>query len=124
MSAIAAIEDEAHCGSGRNVRNSSYRGQSTSRVREKCPVYDIDEIFSDPQIINRELFTEMNHPVAGIIKQFGFPIKFSQTPGKIYSHSPLLGEHTEEVLEELGFSTEKIDDFRNKGVIGNKAIQA
>ena len=46
------------------------------------PVYDVDEIFSDPQIMDRELFTNMNHPVAGSIKQIGFPIKFSETPGR------------------------------------------
>ena len=88
------------------------------------PVYDIDEIFSDPQIIERELFTEMNHPVAGVIKQFGFPIKFSHTPGKIHSHSPLLGEHTETILLDLGFSNEKISDYRNNGIIGKKAVRA
>lgn len=85
------------------------------------PVYDIDEIFSDPQIIDRELFTEMNHPVAGVIKQFGFPIKFSHTPGKIHAHSPLLGEHTEELLAQLGYTNEKINQFRSIGVIGKKA---
>ncbi len=79
------------------------------------PVYDIDEIFSDPQIIDRELFTEMNHPVAGVIKQFGFPIKFSQTPGKIHAHSPLLGEHTEEILSQLEYTNETINNLEAMG---------
>jgi crotonobetainyl-CoA:carnitine CoA-transferase CaiB-like acyl-CoA transferase len=82
------------------------------------PVYDVDEIFSDPQIMDREMFTDMNHPVAGVIKQFGFPIKFSQTPGRIHSHSPILGEHTEEILQNLKYSSESINNLRNKGVIG------
>lgn len=85
------------------------------------PVYDIDEIFSDPQIIERELFTKMNHPVAGDIKQIGFPIKFSETPGKIHAHAPILGEHTDEILSELDYSSESIENLRNSGVVGKKA---
>lgn len=85
------------------------------------PVNDINQIFEDPQIIERELFTEMNHPIAGIIKQIGFPIKFSHTPGKIHSHSPILGEHTEEILSKLNYSDEKIELLRKGGVIGQKA---
>ncbi|MGX9135135.1 CaiB/BaiF CoA transferase family protein [Rummeliibacillus sp. JY-2-4R] len=85
------------------------------------PVNDINQIFNDPQIIERELFTQMNHPIAGMIKQIGFPIKFSQTPGEIYSHSPILGEHTEEILSELNYSKEMIDQMRLDGVIGQRA---
>lgn len=91
-------------------------------LEETCvgPVNDIEQIFSDPQIIERELFTEMKHPVAGNIKQIGFPIKFSETPGKIHSHAPILGEHTEEILQQLNYSSETIENLRNSGVIGKK----
>ncbi|WP_174733332.1 CaiB/BaiF CoA transferase family protein [Mesobacillus harenae] len=82
------------------------------------PVNDIDQIFEDPQIIDRELFLEMNHPTAGTVKQIGFPIKFSKTKGKILSHSPLLGEHTEEVLAQLDYTNEDIEELRKSGVIG------
>ncbi|MFD6210804.1 CaiB/BaiF CoA transferase family protein [Peribacillus sp. NPDC060253] len=94
------------------------------QTKDTCvgPVYDIDEIFSDPQIIERQLFTDMNHPVAGVIKQFGFPIKFSQTPGKIHTHSPMLGEHTEEILSELEYSTKSIENLRMKEVIGKRQL--
>ena len=84
------------------------------------PVNDIDQIFNDPQIIERELFKEMNHPIAGTIKQIGFPIKFSETQGEIYSHSPILGEHTDEILSQLDYSNEDIDQFRKSGIIGQK----
>ena len=87
------------------------------------PVYDVDEIFSDPQIMDRELFTNMNHPVAGSIKQIGFPIKFSETPGEIQSHAPILGEHTEEILSELHYSSEMIENLRNNGVIGKSVCK-
>ncbi len=84
------------------------------------PVNDMNEVFENPQVIERELFTEMSHPIAGMIKQIGFPIKFSQTPGKIHSHSPILGEHTEEILSQLGYSNEQIEQFRKKEVVGQK----
>lgn len=89
---------------------------------ETCvsPVNDIDQIFNDPQVIERELFKEMNHPLAGAIKQIGFPIKFSETQGEIYSHSPILGEHTEEILSKLNYSNDHIEQFRKNGVIGQK----
>ncbi|WP_336046697.1 CaiB/BaiF CoA transferase family protein [Solibacillus ferritrahens] len=89
---------------------------------ETCvsPVNDIDQIFKDPQVIERELFKEMNHPLAGTIKQIGFPIKFSETQGEIYSHAPILGEHTEEILSKLNYSNDHIEQFRKNGVIGQK----
>lgn len=91
-------------------------------TKDTCvsPVNDIDQIFSNPQIMERELFTEMNHPVAGMIKQIGFPIKFTETPGQIYSHSPILGEHTEEILLGLNYSENSIENLREMGVIASK----
>lgn len=83
------------------------------------PVNDIEQIFSDPQILERQMFMEMDHPVAGKIKQIGFPIKFSETPGEIKCHAPLLGEHTDNILANLGYTEEKIEELRENGVIGN-----
>ena len=92
-------------------------------AEETCvgPVNDVEQIFNDPQIIERELFKEMDHPIAGTIKQIGFPIKFSKTEGEIYAHAPLLGEHTEEILSQLGYSNETIEHFTKSGVIGQTA---
>jgi crotonobetainyl-CoA:carnitine CoA-transferase CaiB-like acyl-CoA transferase len=86
------------------------------------PVYDMDEVFEDPQIIARNMFTKMQHPTAGEIKQIGFPIKFSKTPGVIQSHAPLLGEHTDEILSSLHYSSKQIELLRENGVIGEKTI--
>ena len=84
------------------------------------PVHDMHEIFNDPQIIARDMFTDMQHPIAGTIKQIGFPIKFSKTPGEIYAHSPTLGEHTAQILTQLGYSADDIEHFSAAGVIGQK----
>ncbi|PIU54903.1 MAG: CoA transferase, partial [Chloroflexi bacterium CG07_land_8_20_14_0_80_51_10] len=79
-------------------------------------VYDLDEVFSDPQVIHRKMVVEINHPEAGKVKQVGIAIKLSDTPGKIRSLAPLLGEHTNEVLQELGYDTGEIDRLRKEGV--------
>ena len=83
------------------------------------PVNGIAELFDDPQILERELFTEMEHPVAGKIKQIGFPVKFSNTPGEITRHAPLLGEHTDELLRSIGYTEEEIASLKKSGVAGS-----
>jgi len=81
-------------------------------------VYTLDEVFSDPQVIEREMVTEVEHPTFGKIKQAGIAPKLSYTPGKIRTFTPLAGEHTEEVLRGLGYSSEEIDNLRKEGTIG------
>jgi hypothetical protein len=76
MSAIAAIEDKAHRESGRNVRNSVYRDNTHHECRKNAPFMISMKFFKDPLINNRELFTDMNHPVAGVIKQLDFLSNF------------------------------------------------
>jgi crotonobetainyl-CoA:carnitine CoA-transferase CaiB-like acyl-CoA transferase len=80
-------------------------------------VNDFQETFSDPQILHREMVLEVDHPTEGRIKQVGFPIKFSETPGRIRLPSPGYGEHTKEVLRELGYTEGDIQRFEKSGVI-------
>jgi formyl-CoA transferase/CoA:oxalate CoA-transferase len=82
------------------------------------PVYTLDEIFLDPQILHRKMLSEMQHPKAGKIKQMGIPMKFSETPGEIGPPPPLLSQHTKEILKSLaGCSNEEIDQLKEEGVI-------
>jgi len=81
-------------------------------------VYSLDEVFSDPQVLHRQMLIEVEHPTLGKIKQVGIAPKLSDTPGKVRSLSPLLGEHTEEVLQALGYSRGEIEDLRWEGAIG------
>ena len=67
------------------------------------PINDLADVFSDPQVLSREMYQEIPHPTLGAIKQTGLPIKFSRTPGGLDRHPPLLGEHNSEILGELGF---------------------
>jgi len=81
------------------------------------PVYDFRETFSDPQVLHREMVLEVDHPTEGRIKQVGFPIKLSATPGRVRLPSPGYGEHTREVLEELGYTEGDIEALEKSGVI-------
>lgn len=73
------------------------------------PINDYKQVFDDPHTQAREMMIEMEHPVEGTIRGLGIPIKLSGTPGQVRRAAPLLGEHTEEVLEEAGLSRDEID---------------
>ncbi|MFC1925027.1 CaiB/BaiF CoA transferase family protein, partial [Chloroflexota bacterium] len=80
-------------------------------------VHTVDEVFSDPQVLHRQMLAEVDHPKLGTVKQVGITIKLSDTPGKIRSTAPLHSEHTEEILQDLGYDAEQIDDLRKAGAI-------
>ncbi len=77
----------------------------------------VDEVFEHPQARAREMVCVIEHPTAGSVRLAGLPYKLSETPLTIYRHPPLLGEHTDEVLAELGYDTAGISTLRADGVI-------
>lgn len=82
------------------------------------PVYTVDEIFADPQVLHRGMLMEMDHPEAGRIKQIGPTIKFSRTPCTVGSSPPRLGEHTVEVLRDIaGYTDEDIEELARANAI-------
>jgi crotonobetainyl-CoA:carnitine CoA-transferase CaiB-like acyl-CoA transferase len=81
------------------------------------PVYELDEVFSDPQVRHLELVAELDQPGAGRVRILGFPGRASATPPRIARPAPLLGQHTAEVLGELGLSREEIDRLAASGVV-------
>jgi crotonobetainyl-CoA:carnitine CoA-transferase CaiB-like acyl-CoA transferase len=72
----------------------------------------------DPQAIHLGLTADIASPDAGPIKQMGIPIRFSRTPGVIQGPSPALGQHTDEVLSEMGYTSEEVAGLRERGVVG------
>jgi len=81
-------------------------------------VYEPEEMVADPQVQARDMIVEMRHPVHGTVKQFGQPIKLSATPGTIRSVAPYSGEHTDQVLGELGMAAADIKTLRDKKIVG------
>ena len=82
-----------------------------------APVNDLSEVFADPHVLYRNMLKEVEHPIEGRIKQLGFPWKFSDTPCQIKTPPPALGEQTEEVLRNLGYSKDDINSFRKDGIL-------
>jgi len=80
-------------------------------------VYDVAEVPTDPQVQHRQMIVEVQHPTHGRIKQVGIAIKLSETPGSIRRAAPASGEHTEDVLKDLGLSAAEIAKLRQQTVI-------
>lgn len=82
------------------------------------PILSVGEVLDHPQVRAREMVVEVEHPTLGSLPLTGIPVKLSETPGSIRRPPPRLGEHTEEVLEELlGYDREKIGELRASGAI-------
>ena len=82
------------------------------------PVNDMQHLFSDPQVQHRDMIAEVPHPTIGDLHLVGAPIKYSETPGKVRSAPPLIGQHTDEILGEvLGYSSEVIEELRGDEVV-------
>lgn len=80
-------------------------------------VQDFEDVVNDPQVAHNELIQTVHHPKAGDVKVIGMPVKFSGTPGTIRLAPPLVGEHTDSVLTEAGFTDEQIAEFHAEGVV-------
>ena len=73
------------------------------------PVLKICEMHDDPQAQARDMIVDLQHPTAGAVKTIGHPVKFSETPAKVVQPAPLLGQHSREVLQQIGYAPVDID---------------
>lgn len=88
--------------------------------REGVPVGPInarDEVVNDPQVVAMESLWEFDHPFAGRMRQARPPARFSKTPSEIFRCSPEHGEHTTEILQEVGLDADTIKDLRQRRVV-------
>jgi crotonobetainyl-CoA:carnitine CoA-transferase CaiB-like acyl-CoA transferase len=76
------------------------------------PILTLDEVFQHPQVLHRKMVIAYEHPVEGEVRQIGNPIKSSLFPFTVPAPSPQWGEHTAEVLKEIGYSESDIRRFK------------
>lgn len=83
-----------------------------------APINTIDQVLVNPQVKARDMIVDVEHPVAGIMKLPGIPIKMSLTPGQIENPAPTLGQHTEQVLSRFaGLTQEQVSELRRRGIL-------
>jgi formyl-CoA transferase len=81
------------------------------------PIYKMDEVFADPQVQHLNMAVPVRHPAMGNIALVGQPFLLTRTPSEIRSTPPACGEHTDEVLRELGYRDGEIADLKKRLVV-------
>lgn len=75
------------------------------------PVYDYQQLLDDPQVQHNGSFVTYDHPTEGTVTTPGFAFRLGAQPQEVYRPAPLNGEHTHEILAELGLSAEQISEL-------------
>ena len=81
------------------------------------PIYTIDKMFADPQVQTLGMAQPVMHPELGRQELVGQGVNLSRTPAQLRKHAPDAGEHTREILEQLGYAAAAIDDLKKRGVV-------
>ena len=78
---------------------------------------DDAELHTDQQSVANEYITRVPHPTVGSLTEVGIPIALSETPGRVSGSDQGLGENTDEILQEFGYSLEEVAGFRERGAV-------
>lgn len=101
----------------RSGRRDEWLGRLLENDVPAAPINTLDEVFADPQVKTYGFPTEVEHPKMGKVKLVGNAVTMSRTPPTIDRPPPVLGEHTDEILQSLGYDAATITSFRGRGVI-------
>ena len=80
-------------------------------------MHTVDEAFDDSHVLARRMAIDVVHPRHGSVRQAGIAIGLSDTPGKVRGTGPVLGEHTDEVLQGLGYDETRRTELRRAGTV-------
>jgi crotonobetainyl-CoA:carnitine CoA-transferase CaiB-like acyl-CoA transferase len=80
-------------------------------------VQNYDQVFQHPQVLARQLLVANQHPLAGTVRMVGKPLKFSDTPADDLVPSPSLGQHSQEILWRLGYTSSEIEQLQRDRVV-------
>lgn len=81
------------------------------------PIYPMDQALDHPQVRHRAMVIEREHPTMGLVRLLGLPVKLRETPGDVRLPPPLLGQHTDEILREIGLSDQEISELRRAKIV-------
>jgi crotonobetainyl-CoA:carnitine CoA-transferase CaiB-like acyl-CoA transferase len=81
------------------------------------PIQTVDQALRDPQVLARNMVSELVHPTAGPMKVVGCPVRLTRTPPSVRTAPPMLGQETDEILAELGFSADRIRSLHTGGAV-------
>src|SRR5438477_5808247 len=100
------------------ARTSADWIEALNKIGVPCgPIYKMDEVFADPQVQHLKAAVEVEHPRIGRFKILNQPARLSRTPAEIKTATPDIGQHTDELLSELGYSGPDIARLRKEGVV-------
>ena len=81
------------------------------------PIQTVDQVVEDPQVLARGMIGEVEHPTAGTLRTIGCPVRLTVTPPRVRSAPPTLGQHTNDVLTELGVDPDRVAELRASGAV-------
>lgn len=81
-----------------------------------APINEVEDVVKDPQILHNRMIVPVDHPVLGTLDVTGVPIRFYGTPCEVRRHPPMQGEHTRELLAELGYGEREVDALISDGL--------
>jgi CoA:oxalate CoA-transferase len=82
-----------------------------------APIMTREQFVQHPQAVHNQMFVEIDDPVLGLTRQIGVPVKLSETPGEVGGPAPALGQDTQAILAELGYSAGDIGEMAARGII-------
>lgn len=86
-----------------------------------APINEVEDVIKDPQIRHNKMIVPVTHPELGTVEVTGVPVRFYGTPCSVRKHPPMLGEHTRQVLAELGYAEHEITALIADGLVADSA---